>query len=89
MDLLVWIIFGALVGWVASLIMKTNDEQGGVANVAIGVVGALIGGFVSRSFGGEGVTGFNLTSFVVALIGAIVLIMIVKALTRSGNGARM
>jgi uncharacterized membrane protein YeaQ/YmgE (transglycosylase-associated protein family) len=89
MDLLVWIVFGALVGWVASIVMNTNEQQGGVANIAVGVVGALIGGFISRSFGGEGVTGFNLTSFIVALLGAIVLIMIVKAFTRNGNNARM
>lgn len=83
MGLLVWIVFGALVGWIASMITHTNDQQGGIANIIVGIVGALIGGFVSRSLGGEGVTGFNLSSFLVALLGAIILVIVVKAFTRS------
>lgn len=74
MNIIVWIIFGALVGWIASMIMGTNKRQGGIANIVIGIIGALIGGFVSRIFGGEGVTGFNFGSFLIALIGAVILI---------------
>lgn len=88
MDLFVWIVFGALVGWIASLIMKTNEQQGGVANIVIGIVGALIGGFVSRSLGGDGVTGFNLMSFVIALLGAMLLIMIVRAFSHAADTQR-
>ena len=78
MNLIVWIIFGALVGWVASLIAGTDAQQGALANILIGIVGALIGGFIARRFGAEGVTGFNLMSFLIALAGAILLIMVVR-----------
>lgn len=82
MNIIVWIIFGALVGWIASLIMKTNAEQGAILNVIVGVVGAVMGGWLMSFFGGRGVEGFDLYSFFVALLGAIVLIAIVKAIRR-------
>jgi len=79
MGIILWIIFGALVGWVASMIMKTDAQQGAVLNIVVGIVGALIGGFVMQSLGNSGTTGFNLYSFLVALLGAVILIAIVKA----------
>ncbi len=82
MGIILWIIFGALVGWIASLIMKTDPEQGAVLNIIIGIVGALIGGGLVSIFGASGVTGFNFYSFVVALIGAVLLIVIMKVLRR-------
>ena len=81
-ELVLWIIFGGIVGWVASMIMHTNAEQGGLANVVIGIVGAVLGGFVANLLGGPGVTGFNLVSFVVALAGAILLIAIMRMFSR-------
>ncbi len=81
MDVLMWIIFGALVGWVASIIMRTNESQGALANIAIGIVGAIVGGFLARLFGLGDVNGFNLGSFLIALGGAILLIMIVRMFT--------
>lgn len=82
MGIILWIIFGALVGWVASLIMKTDAEQGAMLNIVIGIVGAVLGGWIMSFFGGSGVTGFNISSFVVALLGAVVLIFVVKAVRR-------
>ena len=82
MGIILWIIFGALVGWVASMIMKTDGQQGAIMNIAVGVVGALIGGWLMSVFGGTGITGFNIYSFLVALLGAVVLIAIVKAVRR-------
>ncbi len=82
MGIILWIIFGALVGWVASMIMKTDAEQGAVANIIVGIIGALIGGWLMAFLGGTGITGFNLYSFLVALLGAVVLIAIVRALRR-------
>ncbi len=79
MGIILWIVFGALVGWIASLVMSTDREQGGLLNIIVGVVGAVIGGWIMSFFGNTGVTGFNLYSFVVALVGAIVLIAVVKA----------
>lgn len=76
MNIILWIIFGALVGWVASLIMKTDKSQGFIIDVILGIIGAFVGGFLMSLFGAEGVTGFNIYSFVVALIGAVLLIWI-------------
>ncbi len=82
MNIIIWIIFGALVGWVASLIMKTDNQQGAVLNILIGIIGSFIGGWLMNFFGESGVTGFNVYSFLVSLMGAVVLIVIVKALKR-------
>jgi len=78
MGIFIWIIFGALVGWVASMIMNTNAQQGVILNIIVGIIGAVIGGWIMSYFGKSDITGFNLYSFVVALIGAVVLIAIVK-----------
>lgn len=82
MGIILWIIFGALVGWVASMIMKTDAEQGAVLNIVVGIIGAVLGGWLMSLLGERGVTGFNLYSFLVAILGAIVLIAIVKAVRR-------
>ncbi len=82
MGIILWIIFGALVGWVASLIMKTDGEQGIILNVIVGVIGAVLGGWLMSLIGKSGTGGFNLYSFLVALLGACVLIAVVKALRR-------
>jgi len=82
MGIILWIIFGALVGWIASIIMKTNARQGAVLNIVVGIVGALLGGFIMSMLGKGGVSGFNLYSFFIALLGAVVLIWIVKAIRR-------
>lgn len=81
--LLFWVIFGGLTGWIASIIMGTNEEQGAVANIVTGIVGAVVGGFVFRLFGGQGVTGFNLYSIIVAVFGAALLLAVVKTVSRS------
>ncbi len=83
MSIILWIIFGALVGWVASLIMKTDAQQGPLLNIVVGIVGAVLGGWIMNLLGrGDTTTGFNFSSFIVALIGAVVLIAIVKAVRR-------
>ena len=82
MGIILWIIFGGLVGWIASLIMKTDAQQGVLLNIIVGVVGAIIGGWLMSIVGKGGVGGFNLYSFIVALLGACVLIAIVRALRR-------
>ena len=83
MGILLWIIFGALVGWVASLIMGTDAQQGAVMNIIVGVVGAVLGGWLMSYFGETGVTGFNIYSFLVALGGAVILIAIVRTVRRT------
>ena len=82
MGILAWIIFGALAGWIASMILKTNEQQGALGNIIVGILGAMIGGFLAGVlFDSPGVTGFNLTSFLIAVVGAIILLMIKGAVT--------
>ncbi len=82
MGIILWIIFGALAGWIASMIMKTDSAQGPILNIVVGIVGAVLGGFLMNTFGQSGVSGFNLYSLIVAIIGAVVLLAIVKAVQR-------
>ena len=77
-NIILWIIFGGLVGWIASLLMKTDAQQGILLNVVVGIVGAVIGGGIMNLIGGVIVTGFNLYSFVVSLLGAIVFLWVLK-----------
>ncbi len=82
MGIILWIIFGALAGWIASMIMKTDSQQGPVLNIVVGIIGAVLGGFLMNTFGQAGVSGFNLYSLLVAIVGAIVLLAIVKAVRK-------
>lgn len=82
LNLILWVVFGAAVGWIASLIMKTDAEQGPLMNIVVGIVGAVIGGYIMNFFGQPG-AGFSIYGFLVALIGAIVLIAIVRAVRRT------
>lgn len=76
------IIIGGLAGWVASKIMKTDASMGVMANVVVGVIGAVIGNLLLPVFGVSGTTGFDIWSFVVALVGALVLLFVVSLFTR-------
>jgi uncharacterized membrane protein YeaQ/YmgE (transglycosylase-associated protein family) len=82
MNWLVWIIFGALAGWIASIIMGKNKRMGAIANIIVGIVGAFIGGYIMEFFGASGVTGFNPYSLFVAILGAVVLLWVVGLFTR-------
>lgn len=82
-SLVVWAIFGGIAGWIASILMHTNGEQGGLANIVVGVAGAIIGGLIVRTLGGGGITGFNLSSLIVAIFGSVVLLAIVRTFVRS------
>ena len=77
-----WLILGGLAGWIASLITNRNDQQGCIMNIVVGIVGAAIGGAVVGIFGGGGVTGFNLWSLIVAVLGAVLLLAAVNFFTR-------
>lgn len=80
MSIIVWIIIGGLAGWAAGAIMKSEGSI--PRNIIVGIVGALIGGFIMSFFGAEGFTGFNLWSFLVALIGSVVLLAIMGFLQK-------
>jgi uncharacterized membrane protein YeaQ/YmgE (transglycosylase-associated protein family) len=75
-NIFVWIIFGALAGWIASIIMGKNKKMGAIANIIVGIIGAFIGGYIMQFFGVQGVTGFNLPSLFVAIVGAVVLLWV-------------
>ena len=81
MSIIGWIILGALAGWIASIIMGTNAKQGCIANIIVGIVGAMIGGFLWGILaGGKWQTGFDIPSIIIAIIGACILLAIKKAL---------
>jgi uncharacterized membrane protein YeaQ/YmgE (transglycosylase-associated protein family) len=82
MNWIVWIIFGALAGWIASIVMGKNKKMGALANIIVGVVGAFIGGKIMELFGAQGVTGFNFPSLLVAIVGAVVLLFILGLFSR-------
>lgn len=79
MGLIAWIIFGALVGWLASMLAGTDERQGAFSNILVGIVGAFIGGLLASLFGISGVNGFNLQSIIVALVGAVILLAVVNS----------
>ncbi|MFS8159108.1 MAG: GlsB/YeaQ/YmgE family stress response membrane protein [Candidatus Roizmanbacteria bacterium] len=72
MNLLLWLVLGAAAGWIADMVMKS--EHGMIEDIVLGIVGSFVGGFLLNQFGQAGVTGFNLYSLLVAVIGAVVLI---------------
>lgn len=75
MSILSWIIFGALAGWVASILIGTDERQGCLFNILVGVIGAFIGGFVIEIITGTGFDfSFNLRSFIVAVLGSVGLL---------------
>jgi uncharacterized membrane protein YeaQ/YmgE (transglycosylase-associated protein family) len=80
--ILTWILFGAIAGWLASILAGRNERMGCFGNIAVGIVGALIGGVIFSALGGSGVTGFNIWSLFVAVIGAIVFLVILDAIRR-------
>ena len=79
MGWLAWLVVGAIAGWLASMVMKTNRQQGLLMDIVVGIVGALIGGFLFNEFGETGVTGLNIWSIFVAFVGAVVLLVLIRA----------
>ncbi len=82
MNFLLWLLLGAVAGWIASLIMKTNQSQGTIIDIVVGIVGAFLGGWLFQTFGQSGVTGFNFYSLLVAVVGAVVLLFLVRLVRR-------
>ncbi|HEY2004026.1 MAG TPA: GlsB/YeaQ/YmgE family stress response membrane protein [Candidatus Saccharimonadia bacterium] len=77
-----WIILGALAGWIASIITGTNAQVNGVMNVVVGIIGAFIGGLVLQLLGAGTPSGFNLASLLTAILGAVILLSLVRAFRR-------
>lgn len=84
MGILVWLIVGGVVGWLASIIMRTDAQQGILLNVIVGIVGALLAGFIVSPLLGVGTIneGITLATFLVSLVGAVILLAIVNLFRR-------
>ncbi len=85
-NLVVWLIVGGIIGWLASLIMKTDAQQGLILNIVVGIVGALIGGWLLSPLIGGGPTinegSLSLQSLIISLLGAIILLAVAKLFMR-------
>ena len=85
MNFIIWLVVGGLIGWVASMIMKTNAQQGMFLNVVVGIVGSMLGGWLISPLLGAGTinqSDFSLRGLVVSLIGAVILLAIVNLFRR-------
>jgi uncharacterized membrane protein YeaQ/YmgE (transglycosylase-associated protein family) len=81
MSILGWIVLGAIAGWLGSMVVNKSGE-GLFRDIILGIVGAVVGGWIFTAFGSSGVTGFNVWSLCVAVIGAVVVLMVYHAVTR-------
>ena len=84
-NIIVWLIVGGIIGWLASVVMKTDGQQGIVLNVIVGIVGALIGGWLLAPLLGTGTINQNnlsLPSLLVSFLGAVILLAIVNVVRR-------
>lgn len=87
MGIIAWLIFGGIAGWIASMIMGTDAQQGMLMNIIVGIIGAFIGGFIARllGFGSESFEFFDIGSWITAILGAVILIFLVRAVTSRGR----
>ncbi len=86
MNVIVWLVIGGLVGWVASMLMNTDGQQGVLMNVIVGIVGAVLGGWLLGGYFGSATINqgnFSLNGLFVSLIGAIMLIALLKLVRRA------
>lgn len=84
-NLIVWLAVGGVIGWIASIVMNTNTQQGIFLNVVVGVVGALVAGWVISPLVGQGTINqgnFSLSSLLVSFVGAVILLAVVNLFRR-------
>jgi uncharacterized membrane protein YeaQ/YmgE (transglycosylase-associated protein family) len=86
MGIVAWIILGLIAGAIAKAIMPGRDPGGVIVTILIGIVGAFIGGFIGNLIAGAGLNGFSLWSILLAIVGALILLWIYRASTRSRGG---
>lgn len=85
MNLIIWLILGGVIGWLASIIMKTNAQQGVLLNVVVGIVGSMLGGWLMSPLLGAGTinqSDFSLGGLLVSLLGAVILLAIINLFRR-------
>ena len=86
MNFIIWLIVGGIIGWLASIVMKTNGQQGMFLNVVVGIVGAMLGGWVISPLVGVGTINqdnFSMPALLVSFVGAVILLAIVNFFRRS------
>ena len=81
MGILAWIVLGALAGWITSILLKTNSQQGAIGNIITGIVGALIGGYLGSAFFNLDITGINLMSIILAIGGSLIFALLIGIIT--------
>jgi uncharacterized membrane protein YeaQ/YmgE (transglycosylase-associated protein family) len=89
LNIILWLIVGGVIGWVASIIMRTNAQQGAFMNIVVGVIGAFLGGWLLAPLFGAGTINqgdFSPMSLLVSLIGAVVLLAVVNLFRGRGRG---
>jgi uncharacterized membrane protein YeaQ/YmgE (transglycosylase-associated protein family) len=82
MSIVAWIVLGLIAGFIASKIVNRHGE-GIILDIVLGIVGAVVGGWIMTAFGGTGVDGFNIPSLLVAILGAVVLLVVAHAVRRT------
>jgi len=85
MSIIIWLIVGGFVGWLASLIMRTDGQQGILLNIVVGIIGAFLGGFLLAPLFGTGTINqgdFSVSGLIVSLLGAVILLAIVNLIRR-------
>lgn len=82
MNIILWIVFGALAGWIASIITGKNARMGALGNIVVGIVGSALGGWIASALGLGAITGFNLWSLLIAVGGAVLLLAIINLICR-------
>ena len=85
MNFIIWLIVGALVGWLASLVMKTDAQQGWLLNIIVGIVGAMVAGWFIAPLLGTGTINqgdFSLSALIVSFLGAVILLAVVNLFRR-------
>jgi uncharacterized membrane protein YeaQ/YmgE (transglycosylase-associated protein family) len=85
MNLIIWLVIGGVLGWVASVVMRTDNQQGIILNVIVGIVGAMLGGWILSPLFGTGTinqSDFSIPALLVSLLGAVILLAIVNGFRR-------
>jgi len=80
-SIIAWIVVGIIAGWLGKMVVPGEGPGGILGDLVIGIIGAIIGGWIFNYFGHAGVTGINIGSIIVAFIGAVILLLIVRAVT--------